>query len=369
MKIGIITLSASDNCGSLLQGYALKKLLSAYGETEIINFSSQSSHNLYDLFPVNLGLIDKIKRLFCLEKLKSAKLGYEEFRTRFLGITGKEYYANELIEIADKYEMVVVGSDQVWNVLMSDFDEAFFLNWTNAKKVAYAPSLGGKHLNQSEHFEEISSWIKDIEYLSVREEAGKECLEEVTGRAVEKVLDPTLVLEESVWLDMVQKPLVEGEYIFYYSWAYCDAETSQIVAEEANRLGLPVYVIDARKWIGRRPQKWGFTLFEGSGPEIFLNLMCYASRCYVESFHGMVFAYIFKKNFWLLDTHENLDDLDSRLMEFVNLLGAQKRIITKYNVSKVDQSKEMVYEKNIYLEEMRKKSKEFLNKAFGGAKL
>ena len=63
MKIGIITLSASDNCGSLLQSYALKKLLSLYGKVEIINFSSLKSHSLYDIFPKGFGKKAMLRKL------------------------------------------------------------------------------------------------------------------------------------------------------------------------------------------------------------------------------------------------------------------------------------------------------------------
>ena len=51
--IGILTLSASDNCGSLLQTYALKTLIESIytGTVEIVPFASPKSHLLYDIFP------------------------------------------------------------------------------------------------------------------------------------------------------------------------------------------------------------------------------------------------------------------------------------------------------------------------------
>ena len=366
MRIGIITLSASDNCGSLLQCYALKQILSQYGETEIINFSSWQSHLVYDIFPKGMRVKKKLKRLPYYTRLLRAKKDYDNFRLKHMEISGKEYFAEDWYEIADKYDIVVTGSDQVWNVQMGDFDEAFFLGWTQSKKVAYAPSLGGRHINQSPDFEKIRGWIEEIQYLSVREEQGKKCLEEVTGRRVNKVLDPTLVLDEKKWLTLVQEPLVKGEYIFYYSWAYCEESTSRIVSEEAKRMGVPVYVIDARKWVRKDPEKWGFKLFKSTGPTVFLNLMRYAKRCYVESFHGMIFAYIFRKNFWLLDIGENLSELDSRLLEIVNLLGMEQRVITKYNVMNIDQSKEIVYSENLPLKEMQQSSRTFLGQIFEG---
>lgn len=366
MKIGVITLSASDNCGSLLQCYALKKVLEKYGEVEIINFFSESSHAMYDIYPRGISFRNRIHRFRNRKKLKMGKQGYKVFRKEYLRIHGKEYFAKDLNKIADKYDIIVTGSDQVWNVQMEDFDEAFFLNWTQAKKVAYAPSLGGRNFKLSSNYENIIKWVRRFDFLSVREDIGKECLEEVTGKQVVKVLDPTLLFDEKEWNNLVEEPLVEGDYIFFYSWAYCEDSTSKIVANESKRLGIPTYVIDPRKWIDRSVEKWGFKLYKKNGPHIFLNLMKYAKKCYVESFHGMVFAYIFKKDFWLLDTHQNFGDLDSRLMEFVKLLGAEDRILTEYNVKVISQDKQKNYDSNSLLNEMKRQSSEFLESALGG---
>lgn len=362
MKIGIITLSASDNCGSLLQTYALKKVLEKYGSVEVINFSSKESHEMYDT-PRYRGM-KKIRYNKMIKNLNRGSNDYKLFRREYIGITGKEYLIEDLKEINDYYDVVVVGSDQVWNVQMYDFSDAFFLGWAKSKKVAYAPSLGGRHLSISGNFTKIIEWLSDFSYISVREEIGKKCLEEVTGREVPKVLDPTLLLGEDEWNQIVGKPLIHEDYIFYYSWAYCEESTSQIVSDISRRLDLPVYVIDPRKWISKDPGRWNFRLYERTGPLVFLNLMKYAKRCYVESFHGMVFAYIFKKNYWLLDTSENIKDLDSRLMEFVNLLGAEERILTKYNVSTVDHNSNVVFKNEEILSGLKLESWKYLNQAF-----
>lgn len=363
MKIGIITLSASDNCGSLLQTFALKNALKKYGDVEVINFTSKESRAIYDATKYK-----GIKKIFYRKKsnlLKKESKDYILFRRDYIGIKGKEYFPKELSKISEKYDVVVTGSDQVWNVKMGDFNEAFFLGWTHSKKVAYAPSLGGRHLNVSDNFDRIKGWLNDFSYISVREEIGKKCLEEVTGKNIPKVLDPTLIVEEGLWNEIVDQPLIKGDYIFYYSWAYCDDATSKIVSDAGEKMSMPVYVIDARKWVERDYQKWNFNLFESTGPHIFLNLMKYAKICYVESFHGMVFAYIFRKNYWLLDTHRDLSELDSRLMEFVNVLDAKDRILTEYNCNNIDQTIPVEYGKNDVLEDLRKKSWEYLDRALG----
>lgn len=363
-KIGIITLSASDNCGSLLQCYALKKLLEPYGDVEVINFSSKSSHKIYDIPKLNLKyflrLIRKPKERKRYLRLLNSKKAYNSFRTKHLNIKGKEIFPEELYKIKDKYDIFVAGSDQIWNVRMVDFDEAFFLGWTNKKKVAYAPSLGESDIRVSDNYKQIIKWINDFKYLSVREEIGKKCLDEISNSNALKLPDPTLVLEEKSWKSLVGEPLIKGEYIFYYSWAYCEDCQLNLVKKEAERLKLPVIVIDARKWADKDEKYYGFTLSKHEGPLAYLNLMYYAKQVYVESFHGMVFAYIFKKNFYLLDTNKDLNELDKRLKDFVNLLKTQDRIMTIYNYKNIDFNKNFEYSTNETLEKLKIKAKEYI---------
>lgn len=366
MKIGIITLSASYNCGSMLQSYALKELLSSYGDVEIINFSSEASHRQYDVIPHSF--LGKLRLGYrhrgLLDKLKYEVKSYINFQKNFLNITGKEYWAKDLYEIKDKYDVVVAGSDQVWNVCMGDFDEAFFCGWTDAKKIAYAPSLGGCDIRKSSNCQNIIEAIKSFSSLSVRESVGKKCLDEILNKNVEKVLDPTLVLNIAEWKKLAREKKVEGEYIFFYSWAYCSEETRNIVKKRSKETNLPVYVIDAHKWRTHSYKDDGFVLYEEAGPLAFLNLMAHAKECYVESFHGMLFAYMFKRNFWLLDTHEKYEELDARLKELVELVGAKDRLVTKYNYDKINFSQDFKYIENPLLNELQQTSKDYLEKAF-----
>lgn len=365
VKIGIITLSASYNCGSMLQSYALKNILGKFGDVEIINFSSESSHRQYDIIPTSFWKKMKLEcaRKGIVRELKDEEKAYIDFQHKFLGILGKEYFANDLWEIADKYDVVVVGSDQVWNVCMSDFDEAFFCGWTGVKKVAYAPSLGGHDIRESTNSEQIIDWVKKFNWLSVREEVGKKCLDDILNEDVTKVLDPTLLYGDEMWKSMAGPKKVEGDYIFYYSWAYCYEELNKIVEERSKETGLPVYVIDAHKWKIHSYQEDGFLLFEDAGPLAFLNLMANATECYVESFHGMLFAYMFRRNFWLLDTHKCYEQLDSRLKELVELVGAEDRIVTQYNKLGINFAKDFSYGSNELLELMRQISNKYLEGA------
>lgn len=377
-KYGILTLSASDNCGSLLQTYALKKCVEKYCgvECEVIPFASRSSHLKYDIFPKQRLGLKKIvgrllyhkelknlmQRLLNYKKLKEQKEGYEVFRSQYIGMdSGQEILDEQISKYSDAYDVLIVGSDQVWNVRMQDFSPAFLGGWSNGKKIAYAPSLGGTEIDATGKQEYVKA-LQQFHMLSVREKKGQASLERVLGKPVELLADPTLVLPQEHWKELVGEPLVKGDYIFYYSWAYRYEELLSIVRKEAERLQMPVYVVDYSKWLGRGGLGRDFHMSPKEGPLAFLNLMYYAKRAFVESFHGMIFAAIFQKDFWLLDTYQEYESMDTRLKELTGLLKVKNRILTKYNYEQIDKDMSILYDENRELSELVNKSIEFLKR-------
>lgn len=347
LRIGIITLSASDNCGSLLQTYALQTVLQNMGkfDVEVINFSTPESHDIYDIF--NKRCLWDLKRLKYRVKyyksFRKQKKDYMYFRKNFLKFSQRrEIFPKKMNKICCNYDLVITGSDQIWNVKMNDFNNAFFAYWTDCKKVAYAPSLGGHDIREADHYEQIVEWLKAFDAISVRERMGKRCLEELLGKKIEVVLDPTLIVDKKVWNDITGSPRINEKYIFYYSWSYKNDELNKIVQREAERTGHQVYVIDESKWTRKNYKKYGFKLSDRGGPLAFLNLMKYAEKCFVESFHGMIFAYIFEKDFWILD--EELDGkYDERISDLAFTLQMENRFLTPTNCDAIDNDRKPDY--------------------------
>lgn len=365
VRIGIITLSASDNCGSLLQCYALKKVLSSFGQVDVINYVSRASHQYYDIFPSIEGWRDWKRILFrikALPRLLKDKTHYRSFRSHYLSIGRKEVNSKILPSEVRKYDVIVVGSDQVWNVTMGDYSDDFFLPSVSLPKIAYAPSLGGRSLQCSPLYSSIIDWLKDFSAISSRESFGCAELEKATGFPIPKVLDPTLLINKRDWLALVGPPIISTPYIFYYSWSYKDHFHNVLVSSIAQRKALPVYVMDERKWVFRSASNYSFKCTPFGGPLGFLNLMYYAEECYVESFHGVIFAYLFNKCFWLIDDHIDPDDRDTRLQELVNLLKIEERVIVPNTDISIDDR--MTPSPNTSLVAEQESSLEFLEKAF-----
>ena len=85
-KVGIITLSSSDNCGSILQTYALQTVIKEKMnlDVEVINFTSKSSEDMYDIFPKWIYKHPRSLwyRLKNYSRLKKNKDGYKLFKDK-----------------------------------------------------------------------------------------------------------------------------------------------------------------------------------------------------------------------------------------------------------------------------------------------
>lgn len=332
MNIAILTLSASDNCGSLLQAYALQQVLIKAGhEVEILDFITKKSKKMYRIFhPSYIKEPRKLIGLFTnYRRLKDQKNDYQKFRKSYLKMSAQKYESSlHLTEIDGKYDLIVCGSDQVWNTDMWDFDEAYLLKWCKkSKKAGYAVSLGDKKNGNVEKLKAHLPCIDDFTAVSMREKSAVERLDQVYGQNIKLCLDPTLLLDFQEWDSLIDNEMIpEKPFIFYYSYNYSDKVKNQMVAEFAAEAGLPVYVINISRWCDGKEKEYGFKICRKSGPVAFLSLMKYCQYSLVESFHGTLFSYIFRKPFWFL---KNTDDniLDDRINDIIEILDVSNRVL------------------------------------------
>lgn len=367
MKIGILTLSASDNCGSLLQAYALQCVLVKMGcEVEIINFVTKVSEKMYRI--VHPSYIKRPKKLIGIflnyHVLKKQKDDYQEFRKKFLYITSNLYNSEEELKKLDGiYDIIVCGSDQVWNTRMYDYDKAYALNWCNkTERVAYAVSLGDNKNNNLEDFINGEFELHKFKAVSVREKSAQEKFKRFLNYNTELSLDPTMLLKKDDWKILVNEEGIPKEkFIFFYSYNYEDEIKNQIVADFAKNTGLKVFVINPSRWTDKRNFKFKFTIFDQSGPLAFLKLMWYAEYSLVESFHGIIFSYIFQKQFWFLRNTKN-GNLDDRINDLMDIIELKDRIMYPGKVNPQLFQKIDYTQKYTKYETLRKSSLSYINR-------
>ncbi len=304
-KIGIITYHAAYNFGSVLQAYATQCAVEKLGyEPEIINYRMTEQKKFYELYRTKYGKLNFLQDLaeFPLHgKRRARAINYEEFFAKYLKMTEEFCEPEEMQEIAKRYDVIISGSDQLFNKHSCEFTcndwkymDPFLLKGLDCKKISYASSIG--HTTDEELVNILPS-LEKFDYLSMREKRNAEKIAEKTGRKVASVLDPTFLLTRDEWVEKLDlKKKREEEYILYYSLRRFDGnEQLKRVMKLADELGLKLKYVTPFSFLPT-PGK-SVENHMAYGPRGFLNALYGASLVISESYHGTILSANFEKPF------------------------------------------------------------------------
>ena len=205
-KIGIITLYGNNNFGNKLQNYALVKYLSG------MNFEVSTI-----LFKENIYLKETLKNFY-----KNITNNYKYKRIKKFKKFNKYLNLKLLSEKkVDKFDFIEIGSDQVWNYTFPcfNYNQMFALSSKKERNFSYAASFGVNNVDD-EHKEIITNCLNNINTISVREDRGKDIVEElIKDKNVEVLIDPTMLLTPQEWDEVAIKPeqSIDKKYILCYS--------------------------------------------------------------------------------------------------------------------------------------------------------
>ncbi len=332
MKIGILTFLGVENCGALLQAYALSNVLkNMENDVELVNLISnnemerKSKRNLKN----KAFLARKIYYMFFPNSIKRRKVLFDSFRKEYLSIypQDRRIFENELEKICKKYECMVCGSDQIWSQdpKLYDRSDAYFINYEfDGKRVSYAASFGD-NLDYAEiNKERILPYIKRFDSVSVREKEAKEFLNKNNIES-EVTVDPTLLIEKKEWEKLAILPKEKKEYILYFS-VNSRKYSINIARKLAKQTGLKVIELNPH------PKSWnsGFVKKYGIGPREFLGYLLNAKYIVTNSFHGTVFSAVFNKPFFAaFDEKDGMIVKENRKYTLIEKLGLQACIMTE----------------------------------------
>lgn len=368
VKVGIITFHHSYNCGSMMQAFAMQKIVEKLGYiAEIIDFSNDGQKKLYSAWFSNNSIKNMVKNLLIMPHIEQIKINnacYEEFMKEAMNLSSAKF--SELRQLDDDgYNFVIAGSDQIWNITIDDSDDAYFLPWVKkAVKIAYAPSFGARNIAEYASDKSVyAAYIRDIKNLSVREKNGKRWIKELTGSDAAVVLDPTLLLERADYDCLIKNNLdLPDNYIFYYAPHY-SKDINLLVESISKKYKMPVVAFNSKNFYVKRMNVQGFMLPSYESPASYLELIKKAGLIITTSFHGTVFSSIYKKKFWIVKNGGMLAN-DDRVKTMTDMLDLGDRIIPIVFDEKIDYLKEKdysTYETNLKIHQ--KRSKEFLSKA------
>lgn len=348
-KIGILTL-VFYNYGTRLQSYALceilKTLCSQDTSIEVIDINTTwkdrgvntiaavwkgikkyGFHSLNYFYNYYNWVVErrKIRQMSHEKEEDDRKLMFANLISR-IPYTEKRYSYDDIRKgNMPKYDIVIVGSDQVWNEVKVGNQDIYMLDYygCDSRKLTYAASFGMTSFPKGTR-KDYQKRIRGFESLLMREEEGVKMCQQLGRKDAKLVLDPTLLLDVSDYEKLIQN---EGgrncDYVLVYSLNY-----SLKVYDEAYSLARKNnYKMIVLKRSFCPPN---ISNYEGAqelyceSPESFLSLIKHAKCVVTNSYHALIFSIVFSTDFYLY--LDNADEENSRLLSLVSLCNLQKRV-------------------------------------------
>ncbi len=223
MKIGILTFHKSTNNGAVIQAYSLSnKIKDAFPDcgVEIIDYSTQAIYDYYHFsFKKELKNLFKefsvlnIKRIilkayeYLYYKRKRNKV-FEKCQNKLMlsdySILDNSFHKLFKI-ISEKYDVLVVGSDAVWNYVTRGFPNAYFPDGTvTCAKMSYAASCYGMDFLKcpEQNRVKMGEIFSDFKFIGVRDGATEEMVKWSGCQ-----LSPVHTCDPTVFLDVNNLPI------------------------------------------------------------------------------------------------------------------------------------------------------------------
>lgn len=327
MKIGILTFHRADNFGAVLQAYALQKyLIMQRNDVDIIDYRCHAIEEVYKSFRIRNYFQKNIKRgLYCFlfdisvtRDVMRKHSKFETFRKQYLHLSSPVYSISDIESM--KYDIIVVGSDQVWNKKLTSNDLTYFVPIEGVKKISYAVSMERSSLHdilENEYF--YSEMLKSYSAISVREKGIADNLNRIGIGNVTVTCDPTFLWKKDFYLELIKEvpSFFSKKYILVFHLQYSDM-LNKAASKLSQKTGYSIINLYAPFKRGRNncteKQDWG--------PLELLSLIYNAEYVLTTSFHGVAFSLLFEKQFYAIKTMstnriENLLEymkLDSRII-------------------------------------------------------
>lgn len=340
-KIGGVIVSDLDhtNYGSSLQAYATMKVVQEFGY-DLFFIKYKKVRSLWDWIKIAPGLllsgglelvINKVlfrlnsKRhpnylMNHMERVRKVReFKQYEFQPYFRTYVGYP----SLCRGSKDYDAVFVGSDQTWRPFgfYSNYWNLMFVD-DSIPKFSYASSYGVSKIPGIQK-KGTKRYLERLDMISVREQKGKEIVDELSSKKAIVVADPTMLLSCEQWKEFAQRSNVvipEEKYIFCYFLG-----TREDIRKEAGKLaietGLKIVTMRHMDEYVRVDETFGDYAPYDINPCDFVKLLMNAEYVCTDSFHGSVFSILMHRKFCAFyrvkpsasnSTHSRIDSLLDR---------------------------------------------------------
>lgn len=320
MKIGILTFHWATNYGAVLQCYALQSYLEQQGHiVEVINYKPLRCDDTFYTFIKSRKFLH-LKSYIENRKKESALC---DFRNKKLKQSKRVYSYTEIPSVLTGFDAIISGSDQVMNptFLMNGEKQntvspTYFLGFPfTGRKIGYALSFGCINYPQNA-LPTASQFIKEFEYVSVREKTGVNIVNSMGKEGAIVVCDPTLLESSFFYNELVDTHLSKYKEPYIYNFF--------------------IRNITERKKAIKALIKSNKTLWNNDDNDYsiqgWLSKIKNAEFVVTDSFHCMVMCLKFHKPFAIITNKKGNVGMNDRFYTILEKMSLESHIIHKDNL-------------------------------------
>lgn len=281
MKVCIVTVYNSENCGSYWQAFALYSHLRQRGcEISFLERKlSRTSHS-----PVYVG--SQVLKNILKGRLRLALSKIKQYWVFDRSIKSFE----TVKKITSDFDLCIIGSDTLWNLeepYFEDNSNIFFGSESEAKKtITYAISAANSTSYLFQKHPKLINDIAGLDAVSVRDNHTYSIVEELTGITAPICIDPTLLLTKEIY-QRYCFDLKINNFLFIYYFGKIPSDLQQQIRSYASSKKLQIVVMG-------RGMKGDYN-FDVFSPFTFISCFNNASYVVTNTFHGVMFTMIFEK--------------------------------------------------------------------------
>lgn len=364
MKIGILTFHNVPNYGAVLQALALKTYLSKYSnDVKIINFKCKGNDDCFSpnkwkkLLSISSnpvkGFVKKLLyNLFVSKPYKNKYVKFLEFQKKYFKMD------NDIENIGLNYDLIFFGSDQIWNPKITGcYQNIYFGNFTSSnlcKKASYAASCGSVELIKNDN--KFIELLKNLDYIGVREKSLCDYIVS-KGLTCHCTCDPTFLLSKDEYQHMFSLCHRNNrKYILVYELSK-DPKLDILAKKLSKEKKMKIKKICG--YFGNSLRNYTGIAF--CGPLEFLDLIYNSDYVITNSFHGLAYALIFEKSFWVVPPKKRAQ----RLFDILDLVHLDDRVCE--NVDKADNFNDIDYSRaNVAMQNYKTDSQKYIKQIFEG---
>lgn len=352
-KAGIVTFHHAQSYGALLQTYALQQFMLDNGiETQVVNYRSKFLEERAHPFRC---FKEKTLRQYILSFLYARQM--LELR-RKVNDFGREHLhmtppctQETVAQRTEDMDLLITGSDQVFNPICAGFDPVYFLEFApDHKKYSYAASFGTTVIPEEKRAA-YRQRLMGFQNLSIREESGQKLVQELINRESRVHVDPTFLLTKEQW-DTFLPGKDRQPYIFLFT-VLKPKRLVDYALKLSDKTGLPILWLSYRHRVRDRR----ITYIDSVPANEFVELVRNAEYVCTNSFHGNAFSLIYQKQF-VVET-DTCTGENTRSRELMERLGLSSRVLAGENWPEIEQTTDWSVVET-YVSKERERSRKYL---------